>query len=47
MDKKTKPIYMLLPRDPPKNERYTQTKMKGMETVSLYTSDAADDIGQV
>ena len=31
MDKKTKPIYMLSSRDPPQNERYTQTKSKGME----------------
>ena len=31
MDKKTRPIYMLLPIDPPQIERYTQTKSKGLE----------------
>ena len=31
MDKKTRPIYMLSPRDSLQNERYTQTKSKGME----------------
>ena len=31
MDKKTRAIYMLLPRDPSQIERYTQTKSKGLE----------------
>ena len=31
MDKKTRPIYMLPPRDPSQIERYTQTKSKGLE----------------
>ena len=31
MDKKTRPIYVLPPRDIPLIERYTQTKSKGME----------------
>ena len=31
MDKKTKPTYVLSPGNPPHNERYTQTKSKGME----------------
>ena len=29
--KKTRPIYMLPPRDPSQIQRYTQTKSKGME----------------
>ena len=32
MDKKIRPIYMMPPRDPSQNERYTQTKSKGMKT---------------
>ena len=31
MDKKTRPIKMLPPRDPSQIERYIQTKSKGME----------------
>ena len=31
MDKKTRPIYMLHSRDPPQNQRYTQTKRKRIE----------------
>ena len=31
MDKKTRTIYMLAPRDPPQIERYTPTKSKGTE----------------
>ena len=31
MDKKTRPINMLPPRDPSQIERYTQTKNKGVE----------------
>ena len=31
MDKKTRHIYMLPPKDPPYIERYTQTKSKRME----------------
>ena len=31
MDKKTRPLYMLPPRNPSHIERYTQTKSKGME----------------
>ena len=33
-DKKTRPIYMLSPIDPPQIERYTQTKSKGLEKDS-------------
>ena len=31
MDKKTRPIYMLPPRNPSQIRIYTQTKSKGME----------------
>ena len=31
MSEKARPIDMLPPRDPPQNERYPQTKSKGME----------------
>ena len=31
MDKKTRPIYVLPPRDPSQIDRYTQTKSKGLE----------------
>ena len=31
MDKKTRSIYLLPPRDPSQIKRYTQTKNKGME----------------
>ena len=31
MDKKTGPIYMLPPREPPQIERYAHTKRKGIE----------------
>ena len=31
MDEKTRPIYMLPPKDPSQIERYTQTKSKGLE----------------
>ena len=31
MDKNTRPMYMLPPRDPPQIERYTQTKSKRIE----------------
>ena len=31
MDKKTRPIYLLPPRDPSQIERYAQTKTKGPE----------------
>ena len=33
MDKKTRPIYMLPPKDSLQIERYTKTKSKGMEKV--------------
>ena len=33
MDKKTRFIYMLPPRDPSQIEIYTQTKSKGMEKI--------------
>ena len=31
MNKKTRPIHMLPPRDPPQIEKYTETTSKGME----------------
>ena len=31
MDKKTRPIHMLTPRDPSQIKRYTETQTKGME----------------
>ena len=37
MDKKTRLIYMLSTRDPPQNERYTQTKNNGMKKVISWT----------
>ena len=33
MDKKTRPIYMLPPRDPSQIERYTQTKIKEWKNI--------------
>ena len=32
MDKKTRPMYMMPPRDPSQIERYTENKSKQMET---------------
>ena len=36
MDKKTRPIYILPPRDPSQIKRYTQTKSKGLEKDISY-----------
>ena len=33
MDKKARPIYMLLTRDSPQIQRYTQTKVKGWKKI--------------
>ena len=33
MNKETRTMYMLSTRDPPRNERYTQSKSKGMEKI--------------
>ena len=30
MDKKTRPVYMMTPRDTSQTERYTESKSKGM-----------------
>lgn len=38
MNKETKPIYVLSIRNPPQNEKYAQTKSKGMDGKRLHAN---------